>query len=335
MQAACGLLTVLLAAPAPAPAQGVIHFVEGIYPTDPLYRINGDGTSLQLTSFPQSQASGYHVYGTAQSSYAGGRQFLYTRADGQMPNGNPSVDLMVWNEGTGQSKAITNIHGPLYLDLSTAPRWSNDGLDSFVSFILSNPVTKETSTYRAHVSATDIASPTFQPITLGDARLELVKYWGAGARGYWYWWNIEGTGFYYVDPNNSSNLRFRDIVGNSDPVMFSSPVDLGSNLRSSPTSDAHLVSATSSGILAVDLSTQYSGLIATASGTGLYNLRGPAFSPDGSVVAFGADRVAKLTYYPGVYKVPFGGGLVTRVTELQGAKNANGLYIDGISWTTP
>jgi hypothetical protein len=325
LQAVSGLLTALLAAPAPIFAQDVIHFIHGPSPY-PLYKVNDDGTNLQqLTSFPQ--VGTYHVYASAQSSYPGGRQFLYPL---QVVYGGP-YNLMVWSEVSGQSKPLTNINGPLYVNFASA-RWSNDGLDSFVSFTLWNSVTNEYSTYRAHVSATDIASPTFQPITLGDSRLELVKYWGVGVLGYWYWWNHDGSGFYYVDSSNGTNIWFK-AVGGGDTLAYTAPAGLG-EIMVSPVTDNHIVAGSGNSILAVDLSTLTSWWIATGSGTGLSSIRGPAFSPDGSLVAFGAVRTAKGTYYPGVYKVPFAGGSVTKVTELQGMKGGGG-YIDGVNWTTP
>jgi hypothetical protein len=329
LQAACGLLTALLAAPAPALAQGVIHFTQGVGIPYPLYRVNDDGTNLQqLTSFPQILNSP-HVYASAQSGYPGGRQFLYTQTDGQLPNGGASYDLMAWSEGTGQSKAVTNIHGPLYVEYSSGTaRWSNDGLDSFVSFLLFNFATGEYYTYRAHISATDITSPTFQPITLGDPRLELVKYWGVGAVGYDYWWNHDGSGFCY--PWNSTGVMFK-AVGGGDTLVFSGTVPL-TEFKVSPASDAHLVATArpvGTGIVAIDLQTSTSWWLATGTGNTL-GPRGPAFSPDGSQVAFGSYRTAKGKSYPGVYKVPFIGGPLTKVTELQTSG-----YVTVNNWNTP
>jgi hypothetical protein len=324
VQAACCLITAILAAP--ARAQNVIQF-SLTSNTATEYKVRDDGTGLQTLSFPPVIVN--KVYATAQSSYPGGRQYLYPHQNGLLPNGNPSYDLMAWSEGSGQSRALTNIHGPLYVDLSSA-RWSNDGLDSFVSLRLFNFATNEQYTYRAHVSATDLASPTFQPLTLGDPRLELVADWGTEAVGYWYWWNQDGSGFYYVDGNTGTDVIFR-AVGGGDTLVYSGTVTL-SELRVSPASDSHLVATTlpiGTGILAIDLQTSASWWLATGT-RNVSGPRGPAFSPDGSLVAFGSYRTAKGKTYPGVYKVPFIGGPLYKVTELQTSG-----YVTVNNWDTP
>ena len=69
---------------------------------------------------------------TTRSDYPGGRQYLYI--SGGLGNTN---NLFAWSEGTGQSKAVTSFQSPTTVSLSAA-LWSNDGLDSFVSFKLYN-----------------------------------------------------------------------------------------------------------------------------------------------------------------------------------------------------
>jgi hypothetical protein len=217
-------------------------------------------------------------------------------------------------------------------------RWSNDGLDSFVSFILWNASTNENYTYRAHVSATEIASPTFQPITLGDPRLELVRYWGVGGTvGNWYWWNHDGSGFCYVDSINAANIRFT-AVGGGDALVYAAPAQL-SELRVIPpvdplNPDRYLVATAGTGILAIDLHTSASWWLATGPG-GIGGPRGPCFSPDGSFIAFGNTRYgSKNTPYYGVYKVPFFGGPITPVTEVMGSSKT-AAYPTVCNWNTP
>ena len=89
------------------------------------------------------------------------------------------------------------------------------------------------------------------------------------------------------------------------------------------------------GILAIDLETSEWRWLATGSGTGLSQIRGPVFSPDGSLIAFGATRTdSKKIPYNGVYKVPFAGGTLTKVTELKGAKNSAN-YLTVNNWNIP
>src|SRR5262249_25013984 len=108
------------------------------------------------------------------------------------------------------------------------------------------------------------------------------------------------------------------------------------------TSNAGLPSG--GGILAVDLLTQTSKWIAAPTGTGLSSIRGPAFSPDGSSIAFGAVRSEtttkpkKTTYYKGVYTVPFsvdliGDPIITTVTE--SANSNSGDYVTVNNWFIP
>src|SRR4051794_12939519 len=89
LQAAFGLLTVLLAAPAPALAQGVIQFTVGLN-TYTRYQVNVDGTGLRPLPFPPTVSN--RINATTRSDYPGGRQYLYPS------NGK----LMVWSELSGQ-----------------------------------------------------------------------------------------------------------------------------------------------------------------------------------------------------------------------------------------
>lgn len=318
--AVSGLLTMSLAAPASALAQGVIQFSAGSS-ASARYRVNDDGTNLQTLAFPQTLNR--RIMSTARRDYPGGRQYLYVQ---QLGNTN---NLFAWSEGTGQSKALTNFQAPLSVRLN-APLWSNDGLDSFVSFQLFNSVTGEYVFYRAHVSATDITSANYQPITLGDPRLEVLANWTVE----YYWWSHDGSRFYYPDPPDRSGIRVK-IVGvgstiNDDPIIFNAPAELV-DLRVIPpvnsVSDRYLVAAAAhaDGILGIDLETSTWWWLATPASSSNPTIWGPCFSPDGSTIAFGNTRYVTssgpgkkktTTYYYGVYKVPFFGGPVTRVTEL-------------------
>src|SRR4051794_20410897 len=99
--AACGLLTALLVAPAPALAQGVIQFSLGAS-TFTRYRVNDDGTNLKTLAFPQTGF--YRISATTRSDYPGGRQYLYVADDG---SNTASGALKAWCEATGQSRALT------------------------------------------------------------------------------------------------------------------------------------------------------------------------------------------------------------------------------------
>jgi hypothetical protein len=327
LQAASGLLSALLAAPAPAVAQDVIQFSVGIN-TYPQYQVmDNDNGTVPPTLMPFPQVTDPFVHATTQSDYPGGRQYLY------IPNGN----LMVWSEGSG-SKAVTNIQGPLSVSNGAGLcLWSNDGQASFVSFVLTNAA-KQTYTYRAQVSAADITSASYQPITLGDPRLELVKDWqGNGGAQVGYWWNHDGSAFYYPDPSDRTKIRL-NIVGISDGQVFVAPSGMN-QLRVIPpvdplNLDRYLVGTTSSGILAVDLVTSTSWWVATETGTGLSGIISSVFSPDGSHIAFGAIGGNKKTTYYGVYTVPLAGGPITFVTEVMGPKNTH-LSVWVNNWNTP
>src|SRR4051794_25258509 len=97
LQAARGLLAVLLAIPAPALAQDVILFTVG-YSTFTQYTVpSSGGTAMPLTSLGTPS-----VHATTRSDYPGGRQFLF--ANGTSPNRK----VMVWSESSGQLTAVTN-----------------------------------------------------------------------------------------------------------------------------------------------------------------------------------------------------------------------------------
>lgn len=332
LQAACGLLTMLLAAPAPAFAQNVIQFTLGVGTAR--YKVLDNGMGLQSFPFPQDPQS--RINSSTRSDYPGGRQYLYG-----------SVDVTVWSESTGQSKAVTNFQGALPVVLGST-LWSNDGLDSFVSFNVYNSTTRQSYTYRAHVSATDIASASFQPVTLGDPRLELVKDWQSVGETPFYWWNHDGSRFYYPDPRDKTKVRVKTVgVGvtvDDDPVALVAPAEL-TELRVippvyplNPVSDRYLVATAfpiGTGILAMDLQTSTWWWLATQPTSSISGIRGPCFSPDGSMIAFGNTRYdSKKTPYYGVYAVPFFGGPITRVTEVMGSKNTS-LFVTVNNWDTP
>ena len=127
--------------------QDLITFSVG-YSTFTRYEVWDNGTGLRTLPFPQVPVN--RINATTQSDYPGGRQYLYPAALGTNNN------VWVWSEATGQSKAVTSIQGPLSVYINSI-LWSNDGLDSFVSFMLYSS-TGQYYTYRAHVSAADIAS---------------------------------------------------------------------------------------------------------------------------------------------------------------------------------
>jgi hypothetical protein len=320
LPAAGALLAALLAAAAPALAQGptgVIHFRT---PDFTHYLVNGDGSNAPAV-FPAPAST---TYSTTWDNYSG-HLYLHFRDDGTIPGDvDPYGNIMVWSDAAGQSKAVTEIHGPLYVISGNNARWSNDGLDSFVSFNLHDPATGLNAIYRAHVTAADIASADYLPITLDDlapgGRLELVAAWQEGLSVF-YWWHPTNHKFYYIDPRVSrrtgNKIRVKFVgVGTSmddDPIVYSSNSSLV-QMRVSPVNEQLVANAIGSGILSVNLVTLASGWIAAESKT-LGQLNSPCFSPDGSLVTFGAYRSIKGKVYSGIYKVAFTGGTITPATE--------------------
>src|SRR5262249_19058167 len=147
----------------------------------------------QLTTFPQTPRGS--AYATARSDYPGGRQYLYSPPWGTLPSGRIYDNPRVWSAETGQTKAVTDTHAPLHVAGSPGIRWSTDGQDGFVSFSLGDDSTGRISFYRAWVSAEEITSPTYRPITLADLgtpRLEYVADSVGGA----YCWSHDGSRIY-------------------------------------------------------------------------------------------------------------------------------------------
>jgi len=192
------------------------------------------------------------------------------------------------------------------------------------------------SHYRAHVTAADIASDQYVPVTLNDPRLEFVAAWPAGVSA-WFDWHPSNTKYYYIDPrivtsgNNRVSQKVRvKFVGvgttmDDDPIVYDGGGLSLVQLRVSPVNEQLVVNALFTGILSVNLATNASGWIATESES-LRDLNSPCFSPDGSSIAFGATRSVtatkpkKTTVYKGVYKIPFLSGPISPITEtpLQG-----------------
>src|SRR4051812_9091091 len=84
LQAACGLLAAMIAAPAPARAQGtLIQFGVLTGSIWPQYQVRDAGTGLQQLPFPEDRQLGARISATTRSDYPGGRQYLYSRYDGQ------------------------------------------------------------------------------------------------------------------------------------------------------------------------------------------------------------------------------------------------------------
>src|SRR5436305_838833 len=77
-----GLIAASLAAPAPAPAQGVIEFSVYIGSPWPVYEARADGTGF-FSQVPIPQTVSTRTFSTARSDYPGGRQYHYARYDGQ------------------------------------------------------------------------------------------------------------------------------------------------------------------------------------------------------------------------------------------------------------
>src|SRR5262249_11966234 len=136
----------------------------------------------------------------------------------------------------------------------------------------------------------------------------------------------DNTRFYYVSDASSKSPQIRVKTQGApgspwtDALVYSGVTGIMQSIRVSPVNEQLLVDVKDSGILSVNLVTHNSGWIATESNKGLVFMNGPFFSPDGSLVAFGANRVVKGKPLYGFYRVGFTGGTIYTVTEtpLQG-----------------
>ena len=313
-------LTVLASTlPALAFAQsgpGTIYFRSG----EATYRIAGDGTNVAAVANPPAPLLACPP--SARSDYPGGRLFFYDVERGQIPSlATPGLnyaygDLHAWNE-SGVDKQLTNFHGPQYVIAwgNRTRLWSNDGRDSFFSFYVYDETTALYYVYRANVSADEITDPLvpFEPLVPGDSRLQPVIATATQLNDYA--WDRSGAMIHYIDVFaiggvNHYQIRTHivglDLKQANDPVLLDAgmpsrggTVKSLSVLDASPTADL-LVARVSdngrggtSGLITVDSSTgAWSWLLtdATASNSGVSPPGTPRFSPDGTGIAFSANR---------------------------------------------
>jgi hypothetical protein len=174
----------------------------------------------------------------------------------------------------------------------------------------------------------------------GDSRLELILATSDNISNYI--WDRSGARFHYIDTaviGGVAHQRLRThVIGlgltqSNDPVLLDAgtpskggTVKSLSFLDASPTAD-QLVARVydngrggTSGLILVDSNTggwSWRLTDAAASNAGVSAPNGARFSPDGSGLAFGADRLRKnASSVPGVYRMPTSSGGFSLVTEL-------------------
>ncbi len=208
-------LLVAMTTAARAQNLGTIYFAGSSDGTtlDGLYSIAGDGTNKTKVL----DGNPFFYSPTSRSDYPGGRRFVAT-----VPRGNSvvyqgrtySCGSIVLLNAAGNSTPITDFPGPVIIESSfPASSWSNDGQDSFLSFVALDTAQGRYIHYRTLVTADEMLMPGFPPFTPDDLRLEVVLASPLGNRSAAAW-RSDGAYFAYDGDyqDGAGNRQYRVLL---------------------------------------------------------------------------------------------------------------------------
>lgn len=118
--------------------------------------------------------------------------------------------------GSGDVVQLTDLSADLDYLPESNPRWSNDGMDSFVSFVGVNADGRHI--WRLHVTVADFTDPNWAPVTPNDPRLEHITEIDTTRADFD--WSPDGSAVAYLEgPFSNRALVVRDVAAGEDHVL--------------------------------------------------------------------------------------------------------------------
>lgn len=342
----CFLLALLTGAIASqAQAQtgpGTIYYRYGSTSPQQVYRVSGIGTgNVQLGPFPVDM-----VRSTSLDTYPGGRQFLSSSLPlGPIPGVSADYgDIVLYSEQGAIPTTLTNFRGPQYIDQNgIRARFSNNGQDSFLSFVAYDTRTSLWIYYRYNGPASDFFQPGFVPLESDDPRLVLVMPATPAYRFRQFWdWDPTGTLLTYsdVDASGKTVISVYDTTTGISTVV-NNPSVSGLNITypwCSPTEFRLFGPAThangTKGIVSFYPAAGQWSWVIKEGGRGTKNIsafKPTAISPDGTTLAFGMLRVVNKKTVPSLVRIPVNGASYTPLVDFP-ASSVNTINAGGLGW---
>ncbi|MFO0950578.1 MAG: tetratricopeptide repeat protein [Isosphaeraceae bacterium] len=337
------LAAAVIASPSHAQSgSGRVYYKYGSNP-NVVYRVSGDGTG----NAPIGPFTTYPVRSTALNTYPGGRQFLSQSVPlGPLPGITGSYgDITLCPESNpAVATTVTNFRGPQYIDQNgIRVRLSNDGRDSFLSFVAYDTRTGLWIYYRYNGPVSDVFQPGFVPFVSDDPRLVPIMSMTSAYRYRQFWdWDPTGTMLTFSDLDAAGNtlLYVFDATTNSS-TLVNNPAVSGINLTTpwcSPTEFRLFSPATqgngTKGIVSFYPTSQRWSWVIKEGGSGsrkVSSFSPTAISPDGTTLAFGMLRVVNGQTVPSLVRIPITGGSYTPLVNFS-ANTTNNINPAGLGW---
>jgi hypothetical protein len=305
---------------------GVIYYKYG--PAQSCFRVNATGSDNRSLGFSRV------VAGTWLDSYPGGRQFVTDSGRlGPIPGWPDGYfgDIVLVGEQNGVATSVTAFRGPEYVNQNgIRARVSNDGRDSFLSFVVYDSRTGSHHLVRYNGPISDFFQPGFvAPQSTDDPRLLVARNIGAWEQ---FNWDSTGTKLIVTDTHNSGAKTYALDIASNSLSLINDPLASGlefSRPYASPTEFRLFAPARHSdgtkGIVSFYPETGQWSWVIKEGGKG--NKKISSFgtvgtSPDGSTITFGLLRIVNNRTVPSLVRVPASGGsFTTLVTYTDSAVN--------------
>jgi hypothetical protein len=304
--------------------------------------MNDDGTGAAL-AVDQSITGDYAAIPSGKTYGApAARRWLYITAVGIIPNTTRNYGELGYFtvDATGQATfvPITNFASSnVYIPTTStqdineeAFNWSNDGQDSFVSFVVIDANSNAERQVRLNITGDNLPTAT-NPYTVlpSDPSVQTVlRYpWTSATNFRTSSWRGDGTRLAYILwSNNTPQLRIKDVgpPGTDDTTMADAllliPADINAP-RWSPTADTLCCYSNGTDPVLYTIGTAPGSTLKTIlTGSNVGYLR-PHWSPDGANLGFNSDAFKPPNYLRGPFsyqidRLPAGGGKGVKLTTL-------------------